>query len=76
MLVNDRIFMYAEQVVSDCNRDYVKDSFAKHEPREPRCSRTKTACGNRRAILLDTRIRQIRDTRYITNRQYNNNGQF
>lgn len=35
------LFMYAGQAVSDCNRDYVEDSFAKREPREHRSSRTK-----------------------------------
>jgi len=30
-MTNDGIFKYARHAVSDCNRDYIKESFAKRE---------------------------------------------
>jgi len=72
MLVNDGLSMYAEQAVSDWNRDYVKDLFAKHKPGELHSSRTKPHAETAKLfydIQIDVTRIQIRSTRYNTNKQ-------
>lgn len=68
------LFMYAGQAVSDCNRDYVKDSFAKREPREHRSSRTKPHAETAR-LFYDPDIWRIRGALVTTQIDRNNSNE-
>jgi len=70
MLVNDGIFMYAGQAVSDWNRNYVKDLFAKHKFH---FSRTKSHAETAE-LFYDIQIRVSRSEVLVTIQTNSNNG--
>lgn len=72
MLVNYGIFMYAGQAVSVYNRDYVKDSFVKREPREHHSSRTKPHAETMR-LFYDIQIRISRYEVFVATQIDSNN---